>query len=94
MGDKSDTIAARVQRGAKLLDWEVPGWADRVAQAEVPFHQLFHEISDASKSFLYYEDSSRSHGFIGDRSEHPEFRVAWQAAIDARRSKGSVTDGA
>jgi hypothetical protein len=94
MGDKPGPIPERVQRGAELLDRVAPGWADRVAQAEVPFHQLFWEFLDGAKALHRNKDLSLSHGFEGHRSEYPEFRVAWQSAIDARRSGGSVTDGA
>jgi hypothetical protein len=90
MADKPDTIVTRVQRGAELLDRVAPGWADRVALAEVPRHRLFWEFIDASKSLHYNKYLSRSYGFEGDRSEYPEFLVAWQAAIDARRSEGSA----
>jgi hypothetical protein len=90
MADKPDTIAQRVQRGAELLDRVVPGWADRVALAEVPRHRLFWEFIDASKSLHYNKHLSQSYGFEGDRSEYPEFLVAWQSAIDARRSEESA----
>jgi hypothetical protein len=105
MSGNPDTIAARVQRGAMLLDNKYPGWAARVNPemlrmsdcGQCVLGQLFGHYHTGLLELRLLDSLSSQEsalrGFCSGIFDYAELGAAWRIEITARRQERSSIDG-
>jgi hypothetical protein len=98
MSQTDYNAAARVARGAVLLDERRPGWADQIAMSDIPLNMedcatcvlghLFGDyIEGDHKLFPNDVNGVVSHGFVAsvNEDEYDSLRTCWLSEIAKRR---------
>lgn len=94
----ADTYAARVKRGARLLDEKVPGWAGKVNVERLDmtdcescvvgqvFGEFMEGVEEIKPDYKTWEAWVTRRGYWADTlTKYPRLDALWRAEIERRR---------